>query len=40
MKRFDVSELLETNEVDKLKKQINELLLMLEEGQTLEGTPR
>ncbi len=38
MKRFDVSELLETNEVDKLKKQINELLLMLEEGQTLELT--
>lgn len=43
MKRFDVSELVEASErepieVRKLKKRINELLRMLEEGQTLELT--
>ena len=41
MKRFDVSELVEASEqepieVRKLKKRINEMLHLLEEGQTLE----
>ena len=43
MKRFDVSDLVETNEqepieIRKLKKRIDELLHMLEEGQILELT--
>jgi len=36
MKRFDVSKLVETNEVDELKKQINELLHILERGETVD----
>ena len=36
MKRFDVSELLETNEVDELKKRINELLRVIKAGETVE----
>ena len=43
MTRFDMSELVEASELEpievrKLKKRINELLHMLEEGQTLELT--